>query len=363
MKKLLLILLTIPAIGLAQIPTNGLVGYWPFNSNAHDESGNGNDGIVNGATLTEDRFGNANSAFEFDGVNDYIFIQNSSSLSITSEITISAWIKRNTLDNQYREIVRKGFDFFLLVNNQNELGLGINGSLYSDGYPLSGVGEWEHVVGVYSDAENLAFLYLDGSLVYTIQTSLVLQAGSDNLRIGSTNINHQIFAGAIDDVLIYSKALSEQEVQALYTGQAPPPKTASPELCRTIYCDGENVGIGTSEPDSELTVNGIIHTKEVRVDMEGFEAPDFVFEEEYDLSTLEETFQFIQTNKHLPDMPSAAEMQKEGINLKELNLKLLQKIEELTLHLIKQEKQLKRQDEEIKLLNTRIEHLGNSDEE
>ena len=54
------------------LPTNGLVGYWPFNNNANDESGNGNNGTVNGATLTTDRFGSSNSAYLFDGIDDFI---------------------------------------------------------------------------------------------------------------------------------------------------------------------------------------------------------------------------------------------------------------------------------------------------
>jgi len=56
------------------VPTNGLVGWWPFNGNANDESGNGNNGIVNGATLASDRFGNANMAYSFDGINDLILL-------------------------------------------------------------------------------------------------------------------------------------------------------------------------------------------------------------------------------------------------------------------------------------------------
>ena len=56
----------------AQIPTTGLVAYYPFNGNANDESGNGNDGIVQGATLTADKFSNQESAYQFDGENDYI---------------------------------------------------------------------------------------------------------------------------------------------------------------------------------------------------------------------------------------------------------------------------------------------------
>tara|TARA_B100000767_G_scaffold81987_1_gene78931 strand:- start:946 stop:1185 length:240 start_codon:yes stop_codon:yes gene_type:complete len=56
---------------LSQIPTNGLVGYWPFSGNANDSSGNNLNGTVNGAVLTEDRFGNSSSAFNFDGIDDY----------------------------------------------------------------------------------------------------------------------------------------------------------------------------------------------------------------------------------------------------------------------------------------------------
>jgi len=60
------------------VPTDGLVGYWPFNGNANDESGNGNNGTVNGATLTSDRFGNSSKAFSFNGTNNFINVVNSS---------------------------------------------------------------------------------------------------------------------------------------------------------------------------------------------------------------------------------------------------------------------------------------------
>jgi len=59
------------------VPTNGLVGWWPFNGNANDESGNGNNGTVNGAILTTDRFGNDGKAYSFDGVSNYILVNNS----------------------------------------------------------------------------------------------------------------------------------------------------------------------------------------------------------------------------------------------------------------------------------------------
>ena len=73
-------------------PDSGLVGYWPFNGNALDESGNNNNGTPNGATLVADRFENDSSAYKFDGVDDYIAVPSSGSLSL-SQITISTWIR------------------------------------------------------------------------------------------------------------------------------------------------------------------------------------------------------------------------------------------------------------------------------
>ena len=110
------------------------------------------------------------------------------------------------------------------------------------------------------------------------------------------------------------------------------------------------IGIGTSNPDELLTVKGKIHTQEVIVDLDGAVAPDYVFEKhftgisvvmpEYKLITLEDLEVFLKENNHLPDMPSAATMQNDGISLKEMNLLLLQKIEELTLYTIQQQKEI-----------------------
>lgn len=120
-----------------------------------------------------------------------------------------------------------------------------------------------------------------------------------------------------------------------------------------------NVGIGTGQPDAKLTVKGDIHTREVRVDMSGAVGPDFVFESDYNLRTLEETEQYIKTHKHLPEIQSAEDMDVNGFELKEMNLKLLQKVEELTLYLIEQNKEIKTQKEEVKVLKERISQLEN----
>ncbi len=73
------------------VPTNGLMGYWPFNGNANDESGNGNNGLVNGATLTNDRFGLSNKAYSFDGLDDFIQMINSGPSGNTN-VSVSFWM-------------------------------------------------------------------------------------------------------------------------------------------------------------------------------------------------------------------------------------------------------------------------------
>lgn len=110
------------------------------------------------------------------------------------------------------------------------------------------------------------------------------------------------------------------------------------------------VGIGTTDPDAELAVKGKIHAQEVKVDLNGAVAPDFVFEADYNLRTLKETETYIKANGHLPEIPSAKEMEKNGVKLKEMNLKLLQKVEELTLYMINMNKQLMSQGQRIKEL-------------
>lgn len=107
-----------------------------------------------------------------------------------------------------------------------------------------------------------------------------------------------------------------------------------------IKNDG-NVGIGTIIPDAKLTVNGDIHTEEVRVDVTGALVPDYVFASDYDLMPLHQVSDYIKKNSHLPEIPSATEMEENGIKLKEMNLLLLKKIEELTLYVIELEKENK----------------------
>lgn len=110
-----------------------------------------------------------------------------------------------------------------------------------------------------------------------------------------------------------------------------------------------NVGIGSTNPDAKLTVNGTVHAKEVRVDL-SVPGPDYVFEKEYKLMSLEDVKAYIDKHNHLPDVPSAAEMEENGISVSEMNMILLRKVEELTLHLIDQERRLRNQEKQKQLL-------------
>ncbi|SFW21515.1 hypothetical protein SAMN02927921_00612 [Sinomicrobium oceani] len=117
------------------------------------------------------------------------------------------------------------------------------------------------------------------------------------------------------------------------------------------------VGIGTLQPDARLTVNGNIHTREVKVDLNGAVAPDYVFAEDYYLLSLEEVQGHIREKGHLPGVPSAKQMEKEGIKLKEMNLKLLEKVEELTLYVLELKEENRKQDNTMAELLDEIRQL------
>jgi len=122
------------------------------------------------------------------------------------------------------------------------------------------------------------------------------------------------------------------------------------------YFEG-SLGIGTASPDMKLTVKGKIHAQEIKVDLQGAIMPDYVFEKSYPLKSLSEIEKYIYEHKHLPEIPSATSVAKNGLYLKEMNLKLLQKIEELTLYTIQQEKEIQQLKEINKKLEIRLQKI------
>jgi hypothetical protein len=110
-----------------------------------------------------------------------------------------------------------------------------------------------------------------------------------------------------------------------------------------------NVGIGTTNPKAKLSVNGTIISNEIKVLTDISQYPDYVFSDDYNLKPLKEVEKYIKENNHLPNIPKAEEV-KEGVALGEMNAKLLQKIEELTLYMIQMNKEIENLKEENRLL-------------
>lgn len=221
--------------------TNGLVAFYPFNGNANDESGNGNNGTVNGATLTSDRFGNTGKAYSFNGIDQYI-TTNSSFLSVNLSHSISIWW--NTLDSNKlnqtlfntspHTLENLAFHYSSSSNNPPfnlmfGLGNGLTGSSsWNVMHPDDGLitltpptlASWQHFVWV-KESNTIWKFYCDGNIVHTINTNSNIGSQLANIRFGAENNNFPgggaNFYGTLDDIRIYNRALSASEVAYLTT--------------------------------------------------------------------------------------------------------------------------------------------------
>ena len=213
------------------IPKDGLVAWYPFNGNANDESGNGNNGVVNDATLTEDREGKANAAYYFNGQND---IKISLKNAPTSMTTISCWIKSDEIENStilsFYDPARYGKNQ-LLINTDKTISL--NDNVGDWGKILSGTkintNEWQHLVirTTLQNFEHHSAFFINGKLVFKYDPTNDQFSNSygqpffDNvlgniLNIGGKTDNTTNYAGKIDDILLYNRFLTDEEIAGLY---------------------------------------------------------------------------------------------------------------------------------------------------
>lgn len=231
MKKKLLLIIIVLSLGFvfANISfadsNDGLVAHYLFSGDATDVTGNGHNGVVNGASPTLDRFNNANSAFYFDGVDDYIEVSNHADLQL-STFTVSAWIKHEENTSSGSTILLMGragtdspgnnINYWLTLEKDlaPQFGFedtgGVNYEVKLD--PIDN--EWHLITGTYDGS--IINYYLDGDLTGSLVTNATPETNNHNLYFGrNLNWSGDIFKGAIDDIRIYDRALSGGEIQQL----------------------------------------------------------------------------------------------------------------------------------------------------
>jgi hypothetical protein len=231
------------------VPANGLVGWWPFNGNANDESGNGNNGTNNGATLTSDRNGNVNSAYSFDGNASFIEVLDNQTLDLNS-FTISSWVNIPIPSvNSFNEILTKGGDstenYEILIYGDGNVETvckwtddSRSGFLSLDGNQLVTSNNWTFITVTYSIITGKLKMYFNSNFVYEITTpNKIPSTNNTNLFIGKDPSNGRFCIGKIDDIGIWNRALTECEIQNLYTSTITPLTT---ESVTTSICAGSS---------------------------------------------------------------------------------------------------------------------------
>jgi hypothetical protein len=204
--------------------TGALVGWWKFDestgSTASDSSGNGNNGALKGNPVWRPQGGKTGGAIELSGKSDYVEISNESAFDITGQITVSAWVNITNVPQEWTGIVTKGDSAWRLSTSlaKNVFHFGVSSQGYINGLTVVDSGQWHNVVCSY-DGQKIS-IYVDGKLD-VISMPLKVPIGTNDFPacIGENlEVKGRCFHGLIDDVRIYSYALSENEIVELYNG-------------------------------------------------------------------------------------------------------------------------------------------------
>jgi hypothetical protein len=227
------------------VPTNGLVGWWPFNGNANDESGNGNNGTVNGATLATDRLGNVNKAYSFDGVNNKIEVPNSTILNfgVNPTFSINFWINKNTATAG--GIISKAIP----LNGFSWVGFNFVFDDFQIGYPClsniinTGTNSWNCLT--FTIQNGLIKGFLNGVLINQFTCNQIVSnsiSNTNNLYFGVDRDGNNYYNGLIDDIGIWNRALTQQEITNLYYAQSCISNTITADG-PTAFCAGNSVNL------------------------------------------------------------------------------------------------------------------------
>lgn len=282
MKKSLLVFLTASVFFVTHsnaqtlpsyVPTNGLVAAYFFNGNTNDISGNGNNGTNNGAALTTDRFGNSSSAYSFNGTSSWIEIPHNSNInfSLTQNYSVSVWIKpslscgaSDVLGKWVNSLDPYPYTFHYsgpattqpFITTARFTGGSIQDStqVQSATYNFSmTTSTYQHWVAVYTT--DTIKLYLNSNLVAVGRKYLSSGSISNtyNLFIGRrSGRTDRFFNGIIDDIGIWNRALTQQEITTLFTGCNMSSVSITPTSA-TTFCLGNSVVLNSSLSGSSYT--------------------------------------------------------------------------------------------------------------
>lgn len=273
----------VPLTCLSQVDlTKGLMAYYPFNGNANDASGNGNNPVFNNTTLTTDYYGNANNACQFNGIDTYIRIPNSSTLSMGNTISVCAWIKPTGFyygachgnsvlvkgDNDFSPgnyMLRFDDGMFTGTNCYDEIPDTVHQTYYGIGTGLSPVQDtpyaqkniWRSVVYTYDGLH--ARLYIDCNLVLDSEQPGLSFSNNNDLVFGRLN-NVQFpywLNAALDEVRIYNRALNVDEVRA-YSFSCADEQPCSNWTRITSSVSGIQIG-DLDVPGNQITVEALFN--------------------------------------------------------------------------------------------------------
>ena len=245
----------------------GLVGYWTFDGKdmvggvARDRSGNGNNGnLINIATSTFYTLGKIGQGFNFDGVDDYVNINSSTSLSPTARITMSAWVRPNKQSSvAYMAVIEKSLSYNMYIRQDGIVLVfltGVNNWVTTSGSIDLFNGGWHHIVTTYDGTTQI--LYIDNKLISSTSASGSITTNSNAVKIGDSG--GVPVKGLIDDVRIYNRGLSVSEISQLYSSGVSNKQNSASVITATTTCSvGLSCGLVTYWTfDGKDIVNGVV---------------------------------------------------------------------------------------------------------
>lgn len=269
--SVLMVVLSVCAMGQVPsfVPSNGLIGWWPFNGNAIDESTNGHNGIVNGASLALDRFLNINKAFSFDGINDIITVNHTPAFNFSNGQSLSFWMNITAFPTSstsesilFSKQVGSGssaLGFAISLSSNGYLNYRIgNGQSGTNGgvlFNAVSLNQWYHVICQFQNG--LMSVYFNGQLSQSVTLSSTVAVGTsigpmiigDDTWGASNALN---FSGRMDDIAIFTRSLNQQEITNIFNGGCTSSITNQPVNQVVNINDTANFSVVSSVPGAHI---------------------------------------------------------------------------------------------------------------